>query len=320
MCSVADGSDCRARGRFGLPSELGPNPGEDHRMRREGSDMKTVIAVCGGNTCRSPLFEAAFKLVAPDTIFIETACAPTKHVDSEYYRVLPHAKRGFKTASDDFIGSGLGDVRTSRLQKEILEQLERKNAGPFDQLVTELHLKKGSGDFVFVAATEEHAELLRKWASKTEWASHKWGTPLAVHVLGIEDSAFFLKQMLQKLSKKQLEDIGIKIMEAKKERIIDSAYHDLASAMILKARKSCSDSSTTRLRSDGAGCRALEPTGRAGIRHHFTSKVEHIRDELHRALLLFCLCSFGDAIHNFVQWCFDNLLEENMLVACDKAS
>ena len=172
--------------------------------------MLKVIAVCSGNTCRSPLLGAALELLS-DNVSVRTACAPTlKEDDSE---PLPCMPKAFKEAADQLVTLGIvGHKRKKRLSK-IVSRLKKHRAKVFDGLKPQ-----PTGDEVFIAAADKHKRKLKKWA---KMVGHR--TP-RIEVAGISDFAWKVYRM-------QLTLKGINPEQAREmDSELADAYRALATA------------------------------------------------------------------------------------------
>ena len=177
--------------------------------------MLNVIAVCSGNTCRSPLFGAALRLLS-DTVSVRTACAPNYEEDDS--RPLECMPKPFKDAASLLIALGIVDrAREARLPN-IVSELTHHKATLFEDLTPQ-----PIGDEVFVAAADKHKKHLE------EWAAEIGRSPVRIEVAGISDFAW-------KVYRLQLTLKGICPEKASEmEPELSDAYRALATLTILRA-------------------------------------------------------------------------------------
>jgi hypothetical protein len=179
--------------------------------------MLNVVAVCSGNTCRSPLFAAALHLLSDD-VSVRSACAPNwkKEDDS---RPVPGMSGAFENAANQLIRFGIVDQTRRRVLPGLVRDLSNHRKTEFNKLDPQ-----PSGHEVFVAAARKHVPNLRKWAKSVECPKAR------VEVVGISDFAWkvWTLQETRRKKNKRKRNKG-ELTELK------DAYHALAILTILRA-------------------------------------------------------------------------------------
>jgi hypothetical protein len=180
--------------------------------------MLKVVAVCSGNTCRSPLFAAALRLLSDDVV-VRTACAPNwkKEDDSRPLRCIPGA---FADAANQLIRCGVVDATRQRTLPGLVSDLRKHRKTEFKKL-----RPQPSGDEVFVAAAQKHVPNLKAWVTSIGYAKAR------VEVAGISDFAWKVStlQQIHGDCKKSAKEAAEQLTE------LTDAYRALATLTILRA-------------------------------------------------------------------------------------
>jgi protein-tyrosine-phosphatase len=178
--------------------------------------MLNVVAVCSGNTCRSPLFCAALRLLS-DNVSVRTACAPNwkEEDDSRPWHDMPMA---FADAANQLIQ--LGVVNSSRQERVagLVFELDKHRKTAFEELEPQ-----PTGNEVFVAAARKHVPSLKAWVNSIGRANAR------IEVIGISDFAW--KVWDSHRIKKETKERGT---EMDMETETRDAYRALATLMILR--------------------------------------------------------------------------------------
>jgi hypothetical protein len=167
--------------------------------------MRSFVAVCDGNTCRSPLFAYSLKLVSGNQALIQTSCSPK----AEYLAiqpVSPYTTSGFVFAAVELIRSGHIESTLASLIPSLVSELAHYQARRFTDIEGSLNK-----DELFVAMTSEHETQLRDWDGRID-----------INVINVSDFAW---------------DLWTAMGEPHHEEVVQSGYRALAATMILKADK-----------------------------------------------------------------------------------
>src|SRR5262245_37898859 len=95
--------------------------------------MRTVVAVCDGNTCRSPLFAHSLKLVSRNLAPVQTSCAPR----AEYLSKQPvssYTTSGFVFAAVELIRTGHIEKSLASLIPDVTAELANYEARRFSDI------------------------------------------------------------------------------------------------------------------------------------------------------------------------------------------
>jgi hypothetical protein len=179
--------------------------------------MLNVVAVCSGNTCRSPLFAAALRLLSDD-VSVRSACAPYWKEEDDS-RPVPGMSDAFEDAANRLIRFEIVDQARQRVLPGLVEDLSKHRKTEFNKLDPQ-----PSGHEVFVAAAPKHVPNLRKWAESIGCLEAR------VEVVGISDFAWKVWMLLETRRKEEKR-------EANAEELTElrDAYHALAILTILRA-------------------------------------------------------------------------------------
>jgi hypothetical protein len=179
--------------------------------------MLKVVAVCSGNTCRSPLFAAALRLLSDD-VSVRSACAPYWKEEDDSQPV-PGMSDGFEDAANQLMRFEIVDQARRAVLPGLVKDLSKHRKKEFSELDPQ-----PSGHEVFVAAAPKHVPNLRKWAESV-------GRPNArVEVVGTSDFAWKVWTLLEIRRKEEKREPN-----AEELAELRDAYHALAIRTILRA-------------------------------------------------------------------------------------
>jgi hypothetical protein len=182
-----------------------------------GNHMLDVIAVCSGNTCRSPLFAAALRLISDD-VSVRSACAPYREKEDDS-RPVPGMSDAFGDAANQLIDFGVVERARRRVIPKLVKSLFHHHKTEFAKLDPQ-----PSGREMFVVAAKKHRSNMKRWVRVA-------GYPNAyIDVIDISDSAW----KVFKSQKNRIEKEKRKRNAEERKELRDS-YHALAILTILRA-------------------------------------------------------------------------------------